>query len=216
VTGDGKNLPWVVALGLRIVGQENAERLIEELDEAVASDFHRWQENDSRLARERPQIGQALTSSRDVASFIFDHLLPRMMGRNRPNRGGRRHKVLDLVIALEPDQFVALVIVYADRIGDRDGVNRAFDIFSSASSFHRQHLKAHRKSSEGGHNAANPSKGERATEHADRAVRDQRIRERRDELLKSSTPERNIASLLAKQFELTPTRIRAIIKNTKP
>jgi hypothetical protein len=216
VTGDGKNLPWVVALGLRIVGQEKADRLMEKLDAAVASDFHRWRENDSRLARERPQIAKALTNSRDVASFIFDHLLPRMMGRNRPNRGGRRHKVLDLVIALEPDQFVALVIVYADRICDRDGVNRAFDIFSSASSFHRQHLEAYRKSSEGGHTAANPSKGKRATERAARVVRDQRIRERRDELRKSGKPERNIASILAKQFELTPTRIRTILRNTKP
>ena len=45
---------------------------------------------------------------------------------------------------------LALVIVYAHRIGDQDGVGRAFDIYSSASTFHRQRLEAYRQSSEGG------------------------------------------------------------------
>jgi hypothetical protein len=209
VTGDGKNLPWVVALGLRIVGQENADKLIEELDAAVATEFQRWQENDGRLAREHPQIAQALTNPGDVASFIFNHLLPLMMDRSRRDLPRGKHKILDLVAALEPDQFVALVIVYADRVGDRDGVSRAFDIFTTSSSVHRQQLEAYRKSSEGGKKTANRSKGKLA-------ARDQRIRERAVKLGKSGRPERNIASILAKQFELTPTRIRTILKNTKP
>ncbi len=208
MTGDGKNLPWVVALGLRIVGQENAERRIEELDAAVAVDFGRRQKNETHLA-ERSQIKDALSRSGDVASFIFDHLLPLMMDRSRRDLPRGKHKILDLVAALEPDQFVALVIVYADRVGDRDGVSRAFDIFTTSSSVHRQQLEAYRNSSEAGKKTANRSKGKLA-------ARDQRIHERAVKLGKSGRPERNIASILAKQFELTPTRIRTILKNTKP
>ena len=209
MTGDATKLPWHVALGVRIVGQENVDRLIEELDEAIASDFHRWQENDSRLARERPQIKETLSKSKDVASFIFNHLLPLMMDRSRRDLPRGKHKILDLVAALEPDQFVALVIVYADRVGDRDGVSRAFDIFTTSSSVHRQQLEAYRNSSKGGHQKAFRSK-------AERVARDLRIREQAVKLRESGKPEHNLASILSKRFKLTPRTIRTILKNTKP
>jgi hypothetical protein len=216
VKGKGQNLPWVVALGLRIVGEENADRLVEELEAAVSAQYHKWQKNELRLVQERPQIKESLGGPSDVASFIFDHFLPLVIDRSRRDIPRGKHKILNLVTALEPDQFVGLVIVYADRIGDRDGVTRAFDILRTSSSVHRQQLKTYRKSSEGGHIAANPLKGKRAAERAARATRDQQIHEQAAEWRNSGKPKHMIAGKLAKKHGLSTDRIRKILKKSNP
>jgi hypothetical protein len=208
VTDDPTYQRWAYALGRGKVGQENADRLTEELNAAVAADFLKWQENEERLAQERPQVLEGIALSKDVTSFILDHLLPQLMDGQRSKDRPKTHKILDLVVALEPDQFVALVQLYAHRIGDRKGVSRALDILSAPSSFHRQHLKAYRDSYVGGRERAARAK-------AALRERDQKILKRRDELLAEGKTKHNIASILGKEFERTATRIRQILKNTK-
>ncbi len=208
VTDNPTNQPWAFAIARSKVGQENADRLTEELNAAVAADFLKWKENEERLAQERPQVLEGIALSKDVTSFIFDHLLPQMMGRKRPGGRGKKHKILGLVGALESDQFFGLVFLYAQRIDDPVGASRAFDILITPSHFYRQQLKAYRDSLVGGREKAARAK-------AGLGVRNQDILKRHNELLANGKSKRNIASILGKEFELTATRIREILKNTK-
>ena len=204
VTDNPTNQLWAVRFARAKVGQENADRLTEELNAAVAADFLKWQENEERLAQERPQVLEGIALSKDVTSFIFDHLLPQLMDRQRSKERPKTHKILDLIVELEPDQFVALILLYAQRIGDPVGVSRALDILLAPSSFYRQRLKAYRDSHVGGRERAARAKAGH-----------QQILKRRDKLLANGIAERNIAGILGKEFKLTPTRIRQILKNTK-
>ena len=120
----------------------------------------------------------------------------------------KNDKVLDLAKKLEPDQFVGLVLLYAHRIGDRNGVRRAYGFLTAPSSPYRQRLKAYRDSHVGG-----LEKSARTGEKLRK--RDQEILDRANELLKKEQPRRNIASILAKEFALTPARIRQILKKQK-
>ena len=208
VTDNPTNQRWAFAIARSKVGQENADRLTEELNAAVAADFLKWKENEERLAQERPQVLEGIALSKDVTSFIFDHLLPLMMDPKRSVRRGKKHKILDLVGALEPDQFFGLVLLYAHRIGDPVGVSRAYDILITPSHFYRQQLKAYRDSLVGGREKAARAK-------AGHKERKQQILKRRDKLLANGIAERNIAGILGEKFKLTPTRIRQILKNTK-
>ena len=208
MTDNPTNQRWAVRFAQARVGQENADRLIEELNAAVAADFLKWQEKEERLAQERPQVLEGIALSKDVTSFIFDHLLPRMMGQKRPGGRGKKHKILDLVGALESDQFFGLVFLYAQRIDDPVGASRAFDILITPSHFYRQQLKAYRNSLVGGREKAARAK-------APLRERDQKILKRRDELLAEGKTKHNIASILGKEFGRTSTRIRQILKNTK-
>lgn len=110
------------------VGREDYEQLTDKLDAAVTADFQKWREYEERLTQERPQVFAGSPTPKDVTTFILDHLLPQKMGSGRSNARGKKHKILNLVATLEPYQFVGLVLLYAIRIGDRDGVSRAFDI----------------------------------------------------------------------------------------
>ncbi len=208
VTDNPTNQRWAARFARAKVGQENADRLTEELNAAVAADFLKWKENEERLAQERPQVLEGIALSKDVTSFILDHLLPQLMDGQRSKDRPKTHKILDLVVALEPDQFVALVQLYAHRIGDRDGVNRAYDILLAPSSFYRQRLKAYQDSHVGGRERAARAK-------AGHKERKQQILKRRDKLLANGIAERNIAGILGGKYTLTPTRIRQILKNTK-
>ena len=158
-------------------------------------------------SRATPLTGEAI-KSKDVASFIFDHLLPQLMDRQRFRGPRKKYKILDLVDALEPDQFFGLVLLYALRIEDRDGVSRAYDILLAPSSFYLQRLGAYRNSREGGRTKANLSR-------AKLAKRNQRILERANTLLEEGKQRRNIAGILAKENELTSTTIRMILRNSK-
>ena len=115
---------------------------------------------------------------------------------------------MDLIVALEPDEFAGLVLVYAYRIGDPDGVSRAVDILTAPSSFYRQHLKAYRDSHVGGREKAARAK-------ARLRERNQKILKRHNELLAKGKPKRNIAGILGEEFKLTAARIRDVLKNTK-
>jgi hypothetical protein len=138
----------------KYVGRENAERLTDEIEKAVSADLKKWDENEKRFAQDFSPIMKSIVTQSDVTSFIFDHLLPLKMNRRRPNSKGKRHKILDLALALEPDQFVGLVLLYAIRLNDRARVGRALDMLLAPSNPYKQHLKAYRKSSEGGHEKA--------------------------------------------------------------
>jgi len=178
------------------------------LHAAIAAAFLRWQENEARIVQERPQVWEGITLSTNVTNFIFDHLLPSLMHQKQSGKRLKTHKILELIVALEPDQFIGLVLVYAHRIGDRDGVSRAFDIFMLPSSFYRQHLKAYRDSHAGGLEKAFHAK-------AGLKKRNQEILKRRNELLAKGKLKRNIAGILGNEFKLTATSIRGILKNTK-
>ena len=105
VTGTANDQTWAFALGRGKVGQENSDRLTDEFAAAVGADFLRWQENEERLAQERPQVLEGIAIPKDVTSFIFDHLLPQLMDRQRSKERPKTHKILDLIVALEPGQF---------------------------------------------------------------------------------------------------------------
>ena len=91
------------------------------------------------------------------------------------------------------------------RIGNRDGVSRAFDILTTPSSVYRHHLKAYRDSYRGGVKKAAGKKEELA-------VRNQNILKRASELHAKRMAKHNIASILAREFDLSSTRIRQILK----
>ena len=208
MTDNPTNQRWAFAIARGKVGRENADGLTDELGTAVGTDFLKWREHEERLAQERPQVLEGIALSKDVTSFILDHLLPQLMDGQRSKERPKTHRILDLIVALEPDQFVGLVQLYAHRIGDRDGVNRAYDIQLLPSSFYLQRLKAYRDSHVGGRErAARAKPGLR--------VRNQDILKRRDELLAKGKTKRDIAGILGKDFKLTDTRIRQILKNTK-
>ena len=56
VTDDPTNQRWAFRFAQGVVGQENVDRLAEELHTAIAATFLRWQENEARIAQERPQV----------------------------------------------------------------------------------------------------------------------------------------------------------------
>ncbi len=205
VTGTATDQTWAFALGRGKVGQENADRLTDELGAAVGADFLKWQEHEARLPRKIRKIEEGVPQPCDFTSFIFDHLLPQSTDRKLSKGHVLNKEFLDLVKKLEPDQFVGLVLLYAHRIGDRDGVSRAYGILVAPSSIYRHQLKACRDRHRGG--------GEKAARQKETlAVRNQKILKRANELLIKGKPKRNIASILAREFDLSSTRIRQILK----
>ncbi len=150
VTGTATDQTWAFALGRGKVGQENADRLTDELGAAVGADFLKWQEHEARLPRRMRKIEEGVPQPCDFTSFIFDHLLPQSTDRKLSKGHVLNKEFLDLVKKLEPDQFVGLVLLYAHRIGDRDGVSRAYSVLVAPSSVYRHHLKAYRDSHRGG------------------------------------------------------------------
>ncbi len=208
MTGTATDQTWAFALGRGKVGQENADRLTDELGAAVGADFLKWQKHEVRLHRRLRKIEEGVPQPCDFTSFIFDHLFPQSTDRKLSKGRVLNKEFLDLVKKLEPDQFVGLVLLYAHRIGDRDGVSRAYGILVAPSSGYRHHLKAYRDSHRGG--------GEKAAREKEKlAVRNQKILKRAKELLTNGKPKRNIASILAREFGLTATSIRNIGKNSK-
>jgi len=200
------DLRWAYAIARMYVGRESADELTDRLEAAMSADFERWRENNERMAQDFSPIVKGIGIPSDVTSFILDHVLPLRM--QRQSAKARKHEVLELVIALEPDEFIGLILLYAVRIEDRAGVGRAFDILMATSSPYKQRLKAYRGSSEGGRQKASQAK-------AERAVRDRRILERAVELCSSGKRERDIASILAKEFNLSSTHIRTIRRKSK-
>jgi hypothetical protein len=190
------------------VGRESADKLTDELEAAVSADLSRWHENEKRLAQDFSPIMKGMVTPNDVTSFIFVYLLPEKMKRRRAGTRKRNHKICELVIALEPDQFIGLVLLYAVRIDDRAGVGRAFDILMSTESPYRQNLKAYRDRHEGGRERAALAKPKLE-------ARDQEIVARAEALINKGIGERNISGILAKEFKLSPTRIRQILTKTK-
>ncbi len=207
-TGTAIDQTWAFALGRGKVGQENADRLTDELGAAVGADFLKWQKHEVRLHRRLRKIEEGVPQPCDFTSFIVDHLLPQSTDRKLSKGHVLNKEFLDLVKKLEPDQFVGLVLLYAHRIGDRDGVSRAYGILVAPSSIYRNHLKAYRDSYRGGREKAAGKKEELAP-------RNQNILKRAGELLAKGIPKRNIAGMLGNEFKLTATRIREILKNTK-
>ena len=206
---DLKNeLVWPYAIARAKVGREIFEELTDRLDAAIGSDFSAWQENEAQVAQKFSKLVEGINRPRDVATFILDNLLP-LYTSTKASKGRRiNQEFLNLIKELEPVQFIALVILYALRIGDQDGVSRAFDIYTSPTSLYLQHLEAYRDRHKGGLQRAAKSRRRFAE-------RDQKILDKAEELHAKGIPKNHIASRLANEFDLTSTRIRQILRKTK-
>ena len=143
--------------------------------------------------------------SRDITSYVFEHLLPHTL--NIPPKKGRpRIKgLLDLAKELKPDEFAAVLLLYADRIGDTAAVRRAVDLITKPTHPSLEPLRSLQRRRSGGRGRAESLK-------PDLRQRNDDIRKDYRRLLASGQSKREIPGILAVKYKPSARQIRRIIK----
>ncbi len=145
--------------------------------------------------------------SQDTTRYVLDHLLPHALNPKQTKIYGRNQLLVDLLNELEPEEFVAVVLLYADRVGDAEGVRRAHDILVINPAPYVELIGAYRRRRKGG-------QGKRENIAQVLAERDAKIRKEAGTLRAAGRPKNEIASVLAERHGFSPQHIRRILKKT--
>jgi hypothetical protein len=142
--------------------------------------------------------------SRDITSYVIEHLLPHTLNiSGRP----RNQPLHDLAKQLKPEEFAAVLVLCADRIGDTGGVKRAGDLIVKPSHPSLEPLRTLQRRRGGGLGRAEIQKEELRQLYED-------IQQAYLKLMSDGRPKHQIASILAARFGRSPTQIRRILKKT--
>jgi len=138
--------------------------------------------------------------SESVTLYILDHLLRYTLDRELAKIYGKHECLLDLIKELEAEEFLGVVLLYANRVGDHD-------IFVINPTPYLELLRTYRRRRKGG-----LGKGESIRQVL--AERDAKIREKADTFRAAGRPKYEIASVLAERHGISPQHIRRILKKT--
>ena len=136
---------------------------------------------------------------------MFEHLLPHTLNIAPKKERSRNKGLLDLAKELKPDEFAAVLVLYADRIGDTAAVRRAYDLITKLAHPSLEPLRALQRRRGGGHGRAESLK-------EDLRQRNDNIREDYRRLLASGRSKGEIPAIIAKTRKLSARQIRRIIK----
>ena len=192
-------------------GADAREDLVGRMETAVRSSFIENDDLGLSVSQYPGEDDGDEPPSRDTASYVIEHLLPHTFGTSADKGRGRNEGLLALSKELEPHEFVAVLLLYADRIGDTAAVRRAHDLIIKPTHPALELLHSYRRRLKGGY-------GRASALNKDLSPRDNAIRERAERLRASGRPEREIVGIITQLTSLTdglgPRQIRRILKNT--
>ena len=134
-------------------------------------------------------------ASRDITSYVLDHLIPRL-GEYRP--------LADLIAALVFLDFIALLLLHADRIADTTAIDRAHDVLNRNGKPYAEQVNTWLRQRRAGYESGKSRKETNAERNRD-------IRAEAESFRKDGKPAHEIASVLAQRSGLSSRQIRRIL-----
>ena len=148
--------------------------------------------------------------SRDPTSYVLDHLLANALAKQKGSKLRRVHRIRDLVLKLEPEELVALLGLYSEYRQSVEGISRAYDVLLNKMEPYRRLIHPFKHAASGGlAKRTSQSQAEIKNQH-------KQIKQRASELSEKGMARRDLASFLAKGFDLTPRHIRNVLKKAEP
>ena len=194
---------------LRRFSTEKIEGLINELDTAISDTCDNIPSIDLDNSIYPGEYKGYTPPSRDPTTYVLDHLLPNALAERSSRKLIRVHKIRELVLKLEPEELVALLVLYSEYRSSREGISRAYDVLFNKMQPYRKLIASFKHAASGG-----LAKKTSPTQSA-LTVRNQKIKKRAKELSEKGMAKRNLASRLAKEFEPSPRQIRNILKKAE-
>jgi hypothetical protein len=133
----------------------------------------------------------------DRASYVFDHLLPRLKSCAGLSR---------LAKESPPSGFIAILVLHCDAIGDEEGVLKAQNVLMNGGHPYVDKLSILARRYKGGRESGRSRQEENSK-------RNQNIRDHAKRLTSDGKPRQEIAGILAPIYDLSPHQIRRILKN---
>ncbi len=140
---------------------------------------------------------------RDIVNYVLDHVWRFTTDAELSRAHGPCEGMLELVKETEPGEFIALLTLYADTIGDSEGVQRGAFLLETGCVPYREQLQAYKRRVAGG-------KSRGANQSVENAERNAKIQATANALLRDGKPGHEITHILAKRFKLSPRQIRRI------
>ena len=185
-------------------GGGDSDSLVASLDAAIRSSYRSFVIGASEHAEETGETTVGLDPPRDVVSYILDHHLPEVFrGKTGPHIEGADQLRQWAGQDLDPLVFLALIAVYAHRRGDREGLRRAWDVFTNDRSPYWLMFKDYKRRHDGGKKSAES----RSTE-----LRDAPIVAQARALASSGQSKREIVDSLSQRSGLSTRTIQRILK----
>lgn len=196
---------WPVALARALLAQNSSNEtggLLNQLVHAVETSFIDWRKAEERRAQNLGEEQNGIAPPRDRASYIYDYVLPRCLDRKSFGASDKNQAVIGLLRTLEPDRFIALVLLYAARFNDVDGVRRAYDVLTMPSSPYRELLETFHHHRRGGLTRSRTNQQKKIIRCA-------------LELLEKGASRRDVAGMIAQDLELSSAYVRRILKKNE-
>ncbi len=201
---------WFAEGKLDHLGREAIEQFVDRLGAAIESSrVHSHYSRKAGVVHSRyPGEDDGYDPpSRDITSYVFEHLLPYTLNISLGKERRRNEGLLGLIKELKPDEFAAVLLLYADRVGDTAAVRRAHELISRPARPSLEPLHVYRRRRAGGH-------GRRESLKEDLTQRNNDIREDYKRLLASGRSKREIPGIIAKTRRLSEKQIRRIVNET--
>ncbi len=194
---------------LRRFSPEKIEGLIHELDSAIADTRDNIPGFDLDCSIYPGEDEGDPPPSSDPTTYVLDHLLPNALVERSRKKLELVHGIRDLVLKLEPEEFVALLVLYAAHHSSEKGIGRAYDVLVNKMQPYRKLITSFKNAASGG-----LAKITSPTQYK-RRDRDEKIIKRAEELSENGMAKRDIASHLANKSELGVRQIRNILKKAE-
>jgi hypothetical protein len=189
---------------LKLRSRSGPDELIRHLDEVIAKRYRAWTSSQLERATLHGEVADGIDPPRDIVSYLLDHALPPSLFRLPDSGSERIEELRELARELDEGGYLALLLVYADHLGDVEGVRRAWDHFTNARSPYWRMFTQFRDRSHGGV----------AKRVASKEIETRNIEMLREahELRRSNMAEPKVVRKLAKKHNLTTRHVQNILK----